>query len=288
VSIVSESALQAHVRAIEGCNQRGRRMLSLVDLLEAGTVDLSLAAYLAAAMRSGASLLVGARPGGAGKSTVMCALINFLPDDTVIRLPQDGVIQQAGGPAVRRGAMGHRSPVPGSTCYLAHEIGAGHYYAYIWGEEVRAFFRLAAQGHIVVTNLHADTLDETRRQICHQNGVAPSHLDAVALKVFLRMRRARGWSIQRRVSHVYESDGSGDRLTWTGEENLTFTRVRDSSIVSRAEEEDYAGFLSELLAQGVRDVASVRRGVLQRTELPARSGREKSQSGPPSEEPASA
>jgi len=36
-------------------------MLSLVDLIDAGTVDLSLAAYLAAAMCAGASLLVGAR-----------------------------------------------------------------------------------------------------------------------------------------------------------------------------------------------------------------------------------
>jgi hypothetical protein len=48
-------------------------MLSLVDLIEAGTVDLPLAAYPAAAMRS-ASLLVGARPGDAGKTAVMCAL----------------------------------------------------------------------------------------------------------------------------------------------------------------------------------------------------------------------
>ena len=57
-------------------------MLSLVDLIKAGTVDLRLAAYLAAAMHSGASLLVGARPGAAGKTTVMCALLNFLPDRT--------------------------------------------------------------------------------------------------------------------------------------------------------------------------------------------------------------
>ena len=60
-------------------------MLSLVDLIEAGTLDLALAAYLAAAMRSGASLLVGARPGGAGKTAVMCALLNFLPNQTSIR-----------------------------------------------------------------------------------------------------------------------------------------------------------------------------------------------------------
>jgi hypothetical protein len=230
-------------------------MLSLVDLLEARTVDRPLAAYLAAAMRSGASLLVGARPGGAGKTAVMCALINFLPDDTIIRL--------ADSPAVLRRAATQQNPPPGSTCYLAHEIGAGHYYAYIWGEEARAFFSLAAQGHIVVTNLHADDLEETRYQLCQQNGVAPAHLDAVALKVFLRMKRARGWSVRRYVSHVYESDGAGDRLIWSGEADGTFTRIEDSSIVSPAEEDDYAEFLSALLLQGVRDIGNVRRRVLQ-------------------------
>ena len=68
---MDESLFRAHIRALDDCNQRGGRMLSLVDLIAAGTVDLPLAAYLAAAMRSGASLLLGARPGGAGKTTVM-------------------------------------------------------------------------------------------------------------------------------------------------------------------------------------------------------------------------
>ena len=81
---MSQAAIRAHVRAINDCNQRGGRMLSLVDLLDAGSVDLPLAAYLAAAMRGGASLLVGARPGGAGKTAVMCALLNWIPDHTII------------------------------------------------------------------------------------------------------------------------------------------------------------------------------------------------------------
>ena len=59
-------SISQHVQALNACNQRGGRMLSLVDLLDAGTVDLPLAAYLAAAMRAGASLLVGANPRGRG------------------------------------------------------------------------------------------------------------------------------------------------------------------------------------------------------------------------------
>jgi hypothetical protein len=253
---MDESAIRAHVSAIDACNQRGGRMLSLVDLIDAGTVDLPLAAYLAAAMRAGASLLVGARPGGAGKTAVMCALLNFLPDHTVIR-PVDR-------PAVL--ADGQRDVHPGDTCYLAHEIGRGRYYAYVWGSQARAFFRLAARGHIIASNLHADTLEETRDQLCHENenGVSQEHLDAVALQIYLRVERAGGWAVHRRVSHVYESDGTLPRLLWTSERRGTFTRheAAGSGVVSPDQEREYAAFLSALLRRNIRSITDVRRAVI--------------------------
>jgi hypothetical protein len=243
--------LRAHVRAIQQCNQRGGRMLSLVDLLDAGTVDLPLAAYLAAAMRSGASLLVGAVPGGAGKTAVMCALLNFLPDGTSIRpVDHPAVIETARDDAV------------GSTCYLAHEIGAGAYYAYIWGAQARAFFRLASQGHTLASNLHADTLAQTRDQLCRQNGVDPDHLAQVTLKVYLRMARAGRWTVQRWVSHAYESDGSQDRLLWTGERDGTFIRLAESAMVSREQERICADSLAGFLRGDVRRIEEVRRRLI--------------------------
>ena len=248
---IAGEGMRAHVRAIEQCNQRGGRMLSLVDLLDAGTVDLPLAAYLATVMRSGASLLVGAVPGGAGKTAVMCALLNFLPDGTSIR-PVDR-------PAVLDAA---RDDAVGSACFLAHEIGAGAYYAYIWGAQARAFFCLAAQGHILASNLHADTPEQTRDQLCRQNGVDPEHLDRVTLKVYLRMARTGGWAVRRWVSHVYESDGSKDRLLWRGEKDGTFTRLAEGAMVSREQERVYADSLTGLLRRGVRRIEEVRRQLL--------------------------
>jgi hypothetical protein len=247
------SAIHAHVSAIQACNQRGGRMLSLVDLLAAGTVDLPLAAYLAAAMRSGASLLVGARPGGAGKTAVMCALLNFLPDETVIRAVD--------GPAVLAAAQ--RDASPGRVCYLAHEIGAGFYYAYIWGVQVRRFLHLAAQGHIVASNLHADTLQETQDQLVRENGALQAHLDAVTLKVYLGMQRTGGWSMQRWVQRVYESDGTQDRLVWTGSWGQVFTRMAESAHISPDQEQSCAQFLAALDRQDIRHIDAVRRAVLQ-------------------------
>jgi hypothetical protein len=229
-------------------------MLSLVDLIEAGTVDLPLAAYLAAVMRSGASLLVGARPGGAGKTAVMCALLNFLPDDTVIRAVE--------GRAVL--VQGQRDEEPGRTCYLAHEISSASYYAYVWGNEARAFFGLAADGHIIASNLHADTLKETRDQLCRENGVARAHLDAVTLKVYLQVKRGAGWSMRRWVGCVYESAGEGDRLLWTKEGDGTYVRHQplESAVVSQEQEEGYAELLAELQRQGLRHIDDVRRALM--------------------------
>ncbi|MGC9523424.1 MAG: hypothetical protein ACP5HG_16260 [Anaerolineae bacterium] len=248
-----EASLRAHVQAIRDCNQRGGRMLSLIDLIEAGTVDLPLAAYLAAVMRAGGSLLVGANPGGAGKTTVMAALLNFLPDETAI--------QPIEGPVVLR--QGLANAAYGETCYLAHEIGDGFYYAYIWGEEARDFFRLAGRGHIIASNLHADTLSEAEAQLLGQNHVAPSDLQAVTLKVFMRTARGPDFRMRRWISHVHESNGVEDRLIWTASRRGVFAREAASDVVSPNDERRCLTALEAMQAQDIRGIEEVRRYVLQ-------------------------
>jgi hypothetical protein len=244
--------IRSHVHAIDRCNQRGGRMLSLVDLIAAGSVDLAAAAYLAAAMQSSASLLVGARLGGAGKTAVMCALLNFLPNHTAIRaIATRCVLEDA-----------RHDDCFGETCYLAHEIGAGSYYAYVWGQDARAFFRLAARGHTIASNLHADTLEETRDQLCRENSIPSSHVDAVTLKVYLRTARGRGWNMQRWISHIYESDGDGDHLLWTGAPGETFARQTASRVVSPENEANYGDLLARLLKKNVRRIDQVRARLL--------------------------
>jgi hypothetical protein len=247
-----QAQLDGHVREIDRCNQRGGRMLSLVDLLDAGSVDLPLAAYLAAAMRAGASLLVGARPGGAGKTAVMCALLNFLPDRTAIQPVADRAILERG--------LGDRGF--GETCYLAHEIGAGSWYAYVWGQQARAFFQLAHNGHIVASNLHADTLEQTRAQLCDENGVPRAHLDAVTLKVYLAVARGPGGRVRRWVRRVYESDGAQDRLLVERMPDGAFRQVAESRLVSPKEEAHYAALLSALWEEGQRTIREVRQALL--------------------------
>lgn len=258
VTRIDEARLRAHVQAINECNQRGGRMLSLVDLIEAHTVDLELGAYLAAAMRKGASLLVGARPGGAGKTAVMCALLNFVPDSTVIRPVDRGTML----------ASDQETASPRWTCYLAHEIGAGHYYAYVWGERARAFLRLRRRGCIIASNLHADTLQETYQQLCGEVGADREDVLRVDLKVYLGVRRTGPWSMQRWVSRVYESDGTADRLLWAGNADGTFRRQANSASVTRTAEGAYASFLRDLVESDTRHIEAVRRAVIEAGPLP--------------------
>jgi energy-coupling factor transporter ATP-binding protein EcfA2 len=123
---------QHNHRQIEQLNQRGGRMLSIVDLIQAGTINVEMAAYAMRAMAEGASLLTAARPGGAGKTTLMAAILGLLPPDVPLvtvdtsRIIHDGLQRSATEPA----------------CYLAHEIGSGDWYGYIWGQDVGNFFSL--------------------------------------------------------------------------------------------------------------------------------------------------
>jgi len=131
-----------------------------VDLIEAGTMTRDMAAYSLAAIGNGASFMVGALPGGAGKTTVMGTLLSFVPADVRL-LPADGV------EAIDRG-LGKPAP---KTCYICHEIGNGAYYAYLWGQPLRRYFKLPAAGHMIATNLHADTYDQAHTQVCGENQV---------------------------------------------------------------------------------------------------------------------
>jgi len=190
-------------RQIEALNQRGGRTLSIVDLIQAGTLDVQMAAVAMQAIEQGASLLTGAVPGGAGKTTLLAALLGFLPPGVPIyTVDHPGVIHQAA-----------RRPAGEPVCYLVHEIGSGPYYGYLWGPAVADYLGLIAGGRRIASCLHADTLDQLRRILTAPPlGVPPRTIDRVGLILFMAMSPA-GRGYRRRVAAFYHSDGTnGHRL----------------------------------------------------------------------------
>ncbi len=90
-------------------------MLSVIDLVEAGTLSVTLASRPAVRILNGSSFLVGARPGGAGKATVMGALLGLLPTGTRIALATEL-------PSGSSGTI---------DCVVAYELSPGFYDGYI-------------------------------------------------------------------------------------------------------------------------------------------------------------
>jgi len=188
------TTLASNLRDIESLNQRGGRMLSVVDLIADGTLDVPCAGYLLAEVSRGASFICAAGPGGVGKTTLMASLLSFLP-------PTERIVTVI--------SPWDMDEPDGAECYLCHEIGAGGYFGYMWGDDAARFLSLGAQGRIAAT-LHAETVPELSRQLLGpDNRVAPADLAAIGLLAFMVREGGR-----RRVSSVHEAD-PGDEPSFT-------------------------------------------------------------------------
>lgn len=247
---------------IERLNQRGGRTLSFVDLMEAGTVSAELAGELAACVEAGASILTAARLGGVGKSTLLADLLGCLPPgERIVTTPDvDAVKAVAEGAAAREGPERPR-------CVLAHEIGAGPWYAYLWGEAAARFFALARRGRRIATCLHADELDELYSQLTSQ-GVTPEDVRSVGLVAFMR-RGERG----RRVESVYVPGPRAHRVRWLRDETEDVFLADGPAPAPRERAEALAKLFEELAERGVHTFEEVRLRLAGEL-IPTRAGRE--------------
>ncbi len=202
--------LEEHnLREIEGLSQRGRT-LSIVDLINANTLNVDMAAYSLYAIAKGASFLTAARPGNAGKTTLLACLLTFLPPGVQIVTTSDPSIV-AEARRIMGGEKGEK------FCFLCHEIGSGHWYGYLWGRYVGQFLHLMSNGCRTASCIHADTLPEVRDiLVSRELGVSEEDFARLDLMLFMNLERSL-MGYRRRVATFYES-GDG-----TGEHNLIFT-----------------------------------------------------------------
>lgn len=204
-------------------------MLSVVDLLEAGTLSMPQAAHLVARIEAGASWLIGARPGGAGKTTIMSALLAMLPPNEPVWIA---------------GADSRWESARPGECIVAYEISPGPFHGYIWGGKVRQMAQRGTAGCRLVANLHADTVAEAREQIVGNCGASEEGFRAFNLFLPITLRSAgAGW--ERRVEQIWEVHNE----TW-GEWAPPGTPP--------AREREIAHFLGDCAAKGLRTVEQVR------------------------------
>ena len=150
------------ITAIYQCKQREGRPLSVVDLIEKDFLTLAQAAWLVSRVEEGSSWLVGAIPSHAGKTTLMSALLVFLPAQEQVTV--------AGSDQDWKSFM-HNG------CVIAEEISDHGHGQYLWGDNIRQFTSIPACGGRIASTIHATTLKQVREQVARQ-GTADE--DAVA------------------------------------------------------------------------------------------------------------
>jgi hypothetical protein len=142
------------------------------------------------AMERGASIVLAADPPGAGKTTILTALLAFTKPDTGVYFTR-GWGEQFRLPPLEDGAP---------TYLLINEI-SDHLPVYSWGPYVQRAFELAADGYSLASTMHADTVDGVIEQLVEENDVPErnvGHLDFV-VPMFVGARDGRRL---RRVSEV--------------------------------------------------------------------------------------
>ena len=142
--------LLANLDQINSLNQRGGRMLSIIDLISRKTIPVSLAAYLAMHILEGCNILTAAMPGGAGKTAIMGAFMGVLPAKYKISTIENEIF-------ARNLEKGHeQTPI----AYVIHEIGQGHWYGYLWGRPVLKAIESLDGYTKLFTNMHPDTIED--------------------------------------------------------------------------------------------------------------------------------
>ncbi len=148
---------------------------SIVELVRAGTLDAQLAAMLWLLIESRLPLVVAAEAQGTGKSTLLTALLDFLPPGThavelagaaetfdwLPQAPELGWRRVRPSPGeVVQGLRRVKAPIrPDTTVLLIPEL-SDHLPSYTWGAEARLAIRAASIGYGLAATIHADSLDE--------------------------------------------------------------------------------------------------------------------------------
>lgn len=239
-----------YLQQLDQPDEEGECARSLLDLIEQGTLDLDLAAFLVSHIARGASFLTGSGPGGVGKTTTKRALLCFVPPGLPFFNALPGQVEPA-----------DRAP----TCAIADELSGGRPPTYLWGDDLRAFFELGQRGHLLTSTIHADDLDETHAQLVGENGVPIEQFRAVNLLIHICLeggnppeRRIHDKITRRVVNKVYYSDGTAPHaLVYESGTGLSSDAIYDAPFAAACRT-----FLEEALAGEKRQLVAVRQGFL--------------------------
>jgi hypothetical protein len=237
--------------------------MSIVEIMQAGTLPPRLAAAFWLGLERGASFIFAAEPPGAGKTTILTALLALATPETAVYFTR---------------GWGETFDLPPQSddypTYLMVNEMSDHLPVYSWGPYVVRTFELVAEGYSLCTTLHAETVEGVMEQLEEDNGVAREHLARLTFVVPLVIGQREGLSIRRvRDVGVIEADGIERIARWdekrdefsvlasAKERALLAKRLRmDAGALDEALA-DREAFLQKLLSDGVSDIEAVQAAV---------------------------
>ena len=153
--------------------------LSILDVIKFGTVDYKTAGLFWLLMEQRASAIVAAGPAWVGKTTLLNALLDFVPPGVELCYLQ-GFYEDFSQLATRK---------PENTYLVAEEI-SNHQYEYLWGHQVVKAFNFISKGHALGTTTHARNIKEVA-YILNALGVTPENIARVGLVVTMQVTRGK-------------------------------------------------------------------------------------------------
>lgn len=152
--------------------------LSVVEIVEAGTLDRRLAALLWVLLEARRSVLLASEPPMSGKTTLLTALLPFLPAGT--RLVFVRGLSETFDYA--------READPGSSYLLVNELSS-HLPVYLWGRKAARMFETLRAGYGFATTMHADGAPEVIAQLRDELGVGLDGLERLDVIAIMRLYR---------------------------------------------------------------------------------------------------
>ena len=204
--------------------QRGERMLSIIDLINAGTLSIKLASHLVALILKGVTISSGSLVGATGKTTLLASLLSFLPANrkiiTVTASNLNTLIKE-------RGKLGR-------VMYLCHEISPASYYSYLWGQDLNPYFNLKTNGSNLAFTIHADSPDEVYPQIVNKNsGLKNKDFFKIDILIFIKAFNS-STKTDRRATMLYEKDEKKYQHVLTYHyDRKKFVKISDSPLLDK-------------------------------------------------------
>lgn len=224
----------------------GNAPLTFLDLIHRQTIDFELASWLMSQVCGGASFIIGAGPGGVGKTTLMRSLLSFVPSSCPLVIALPGQIS---------------SPESSPHCFISLELSDHRPPGYLWGQDLEDFFKLSTDGHILVGNMHVDSLDQAEEEICQRNNVTKEQFLSINLFIFLRVegeelstRRINNTEARRYISSIYLTEsGEKHQLAYSSEEGFSSNIHRNMIL-----EQSCLQFLQKLRSNQTLTVSEIR------------------------------